>query len=119
MDFGFCPENQIKYVSLCVINRKTLQNTLSPGAVAQVQGWEIGAGAESAKMLAQTSAGGSSSRRTQPGKIFLVMRTLPASQPALTAAAAATAKSAKILAVLHCAASKGCIGLEKKLSVYF
>ena len=60
-----------------------------------------------------------SSRRTQPGKIFLVMRTLPASQPALTAAAAATAKSAKILAVLHCAASKGCIGLEKKLSVYF
>ena len=117
MDFGFCPENQIKYVSLCVINRKTLQNTLSPGAVAQVQGWEIAA--ESAKMLPRHLQVAASSRRTQPGKIFLVMRTLPASQPALTAAAAATAKSAKILAVLHCAASKGCIGLEKKLSVYF
>ena len=119
MDFGFCPENQIKYVSLCVINRKTLQNTLSPGAVAQLQGWEIGAGAESAKLLVRHLQVAASSRRTQPGKIFLVMRTLPASQPALTAAAAATAKSAKILAVLHCAASKGCIGLEKKLSVYF
>ena len=42
----------------------------------------------------------------------------PACQPALTAAAAA-AKSAKILAVLHCAASKGCIGLEKNFLFIF
>ena len=50
------------------------------GAVAQVQGWKITAGAESAKLLEQTVAGG---RRAQPGKnlLFLVMRTLPASQP--------------------------------------
>ena len=29
-----------------------------PGAVAQVQGWKIVAGAESAKLLDQTAAGG-------------------------------------------------------------
>ena len=60
--------------------------------------------------------------RTQPGKIclFLVMRSLPAWQPALTAVAAG-AESAKILALLlqasvtapSCTASEGCIGLQK------
>ena len=69
------------------------------------------------KIVAQTSAGGSEQSPDTAWK-NLFGDAHPACQPALTAAAA-TAKSAKILAVLHCAASKGCIGLEKKLSVYF
>lgn len=50
-----------------VCYRKKLQNIVFQGAVAQVQGWKITAGAESAKLLEQTVAGG---RRTQPGKIY-------------------------------------------------
>ena len=82
-----------------VCNRKKIQNTLSPGAVAQVQGWEIAAGAESAKMLAQTSAGGSEQSPDTAWK-NLFGDAHPACQPALTA----VAKSAKISTMLQEAA---------------
>ena len=113
---GFCPDNQIKRVSLCVIGRRykihwarVQLRRCKDGKLLQVQSLQ--------KCWPRHLQVAASSRRTQPGKIFLVMRTLPASQPWLQLQS--LQKSRLCCRRLHSTASEGYIGLKKKLSVYF